>query len=279
MVLLFSDVSDYTAASWVMPGADEILIARATLSDSYSDPTYHKYRDMALNRGKVFVGYHWMNDPRPASQAHFCRDVVGNDPLMLDVEDMPGNTGYDGPVTLGSIGKFITRYRSLGGICNLVYLPRWYWVQHMGQVSLTYLNDLGLNLVSSRYVNVYSDNGPGWEPYGGMTPVQWQYISVPGQGDRNAYKGTVEQYRHMVGAGDLWTPENSGHTVIQYGSRGPLVSEWQMDLTQTHFSPGPIDGIFGSKTLYATKHYQAARGLVIDGIVGHNTWMCMHNRG
>ncbi|HZK71866.1 MAG TPA: L,D-transpeptidase family protein [Clostridia bacterium] len=43
-------------------------------------------------------------------------------------------------------------------------------------------------------------------------------------------------------------------------------------MTKLGYNPGPIDGIFGSKTETAVRTFQIAKGLVMDGIVGNNTW-------
>ncbi|MDQ4144271.1 MAG: peptidoglycan-binding protein, partial [Actinomycetota bacterium] len=42
------------------------------------------------------------------------------------------------------------------------------------------------------------------------------------------------------------------------------------------YDPGPIDGIFGSKTETAVKEYQTNNGLVADGIVGPRTWALLN---
>ena len=59
---------------------------------------------------------------------------------------------------------------------------------------------------------------------------------------------------------------------LRYGDKGPLTELLQLALTRAGFSPGNIDGIFGSKTLDAVKSFQASAGLTRDGIVGKNTW-------
>lgn len=45
----------------------------------------------------------------------------------------------------------------------------------------------------------------------------------------------------------------------------------QRQLRKLNYDPGPIDGIRGAKTLAAVKAFQAANGLVVDGIVGRRT--------
>jgi hypothetical protein len=89
-----------------------------------------------------------------------------------------------------------TAYRALGGIVSLVYLPAWWW-HNIGAPDLRPLSQAGLSLVSSNYPSGgYSDNGPGWTPYGGMTPVQWQYTETPL--DMNAFRGTAADYRALL---------------------------------------------------------------------------------
>lgn len=50
------------------------------------------------------------------------------------------------------------------------------------------------------------------------------------------------------------------------------VAEIQRALRLAGFSAGPVDGIFGSRTLKAVKAFQRSRALAPDGIVGAKTW-------
>ncbi len=60
--------------------------------------------------------------------------------------------------------------------------------------------------------------------------------------------------------------------LLKKGMRGAQVRKLQERLQELGFSPGPIDGIFGSKTLAAVLKFQRRAGLVVDGIVGPKTW-------
>jgi len=60
--------------------------------------------------------------------------------------------------------------------------------------------------------------------------------------------------------------------LLKIGSTGAAVKYLQTVLAKLGYNPGPIDGIFGPKTQTAVKSFQKAKGLVVDGIVGNNTW-------
>ena len=46
----------------------------------------------------------------------------------------------------------------------------------------------------------------------------------------------------------------------------------QSALTTLGFDPGPVDGWFGPETEDGVTSYQSARGLIVDGLVGPQTW-------
>lgn len=61
----------------------------------------------------------------------------------------------------------------------------------------------------------------------------------------------------------------TGRPVIGVGDRGPDVTIVQESLEI------PADGIFGSQTESAVKQFQTAQSLVVDGVVGEQTWQAL----
>lgn len=212
--IFYPDVSHYDRDRGVTiaPGTVAV-IAKATHGAAFVDPAFASFRQQAASVGAVFAGYHWLNHGNVAAQAAFYHAHGGTTPCMIDAEDMPGNTGYNGPLTVADVVGFAQELRALGGVCNLAYLPHWYWDQHMGGPSLQPLKDIGLGLVSSNYT-AYSDTGPGWDVYrrdngavepSGMRPVAWQYTDALPYGgstsDFNAFKGTLDEFRALIAGG------------------------------------------------------------------------------
>ncbi|MFI6642206.1 peptidoglycan-binding protein [Streptomyces sp. NPDC050504] len=59
---------------------------------------------------------------------------------------------------------------------------------------------------------------------------------------------------------------------LDRGGSGWEVVEAQCLLRRHGFDPGAVDGAYGESTEAAARHFQRARGLVADGIVGPGTW-------
>lgn len=63
--------------------------------------------------------------------------------------------------------------------------------------------------------------------------------------------------------------------LYQRGSKGQEVSKIQARLKELGYYLGPIDADFGGGTEAAAKAFQRAKGLVVDGKVGPNTWAAL----
>lgn len=65
---------------------------------------------------------------------------------------------------------------------------------------------------------------------------------------------------------------SGGYPVLRRGSISNYVCIAQDDLNTLGFKTNGLDGIFGTTTESAVRSYQSSRGLVVDGIIGCNTW-------
>lgn len=63
--------------------------------------------------------------------------------------------------------------------------------------------------------------------------------------------------------------------VVKVGSRGQTVRTIQTKLKRWGYYNGGVDGIFGTQTQNAVKHFQRKNGLAADGIVGNATAKAM----
>lgn len=62
------------------------------------------------------------------------------------------------------------------------------------------------------------------------------------------------------------------YPTLKRGDRNDYVYHWQKFLNINGYNCGIEDGIFGPNTEIAVKEWQAAHGLVPDGIIGPKTW-------
>lgn len=249
VTIFFPDVSHYQAGLRIQPGTAAV-IAKATEGTTYLDASYQDFKTQAANVGAVFAGYHYLHAGNTAAQAAFCYRVVGKTPIMLDVE------AGSGGVT--DVLGFVNSFRALGGTCNLVYLPHWYWQYTLGSPSLIPLVNAGLKLVSSNYTT-YSDSGPGWAGYGGETVVEWQYTDALWYGgqsvDFNAFKGTPTEFRAILygttqGAYEMNLDDVVPNSGIGDGSKPRTVGQILADL---ELGQDPYTGRWQNETLNNTR--------------------------
>jgi peptidoglycan hydrolase-like protein with peptidoglycan-binding domain len=64
---------------------------------------------------------------------------------------------------------------------------------------------------------------------------------------------------------------SSSSGILREGDRGDQVHRLQDRLKSKGFPPGPIDGVFGPRTLVAVISFQKARNLRVDGLAGPQT--------
>lgn len=90
------------------------------------------------------------------------------------------------------------------------------------------------------------------------------------------YEGRLHWGRRALAGSRGDAPDATPHPVLRRGSEGEAVSELQRRLKALGYATGPVDGSFGPRTEAAVSAFQAARRILVDGIVGNqgprSTW-------
>lgn len=253
--IVYYDVSKFQGN--YKPAKGSAALACRCSYGTTKDPKFDAIRANARAAGVPFLPYHYLTDATSAAhQAAVVVGIVGKGvSIMLDVELHSGS--------ISNVHAFMDAYKSAsgGGTVTLVYLPHWYWEDHIGKPSLAGLVSRGAGLISSDYTT-YSDTGEGWKAYGGVTPKIWQY-STAGNLDHNAFKGTAAELVQLMSHGV--TPTPAPPRDLKLGDTGSDVKSLQAKLGIT------VDGSFGPKTDTAVKAYQKVHKLTADGVVGPAT--------
>lgn len=106
----------------------------------------------------------------------------------------------------------------------------------------------------------------------GFGRPNWQIVSSTGETDSSTVPST-----------DTAKPVEDEHKLtlplLSYGSTGTAVALLQSLLTMWGFECGKIDGEFGALTQAAVNRFQQWAKLIVDGIVGSQTWMALMKVG
>jgi glycosyl hydrolase family 25/putative peptidoglycan binding protein len=288
VTIFYPDISAYEAGIAISGPA---VCIKATEGTGWLNQDYAPAMARAKAAGTFAFAYHFLHAGNAAAQAAWCHQHAGSTPLMIDWEPATGSS----PSVADATG-FTDAYRALGGTVHLAYFPHWYWHDYLGSPPLSLIASRGLHLVSSDYTS-YSDGGPGWAPYGGMTPAVWQYTDAQQYGgqpcDFNAWKGTLAEFEALVGgkapppppplpkgpafpypaADYLGTPSPDPHCHSGYwgGPDQVNVHTWQAKMHDRGWVIA-MDGRYGPASEGVARLFQAEKGLAADGKVGPVTW-------
>lgn len=287
MTLVGPDVASFQEGLDLTKLSDaSYFLVKATEGDSYTDPYYAQWAKQAKSTGKPLIWYHFIKtDASARAQAAHVRATV--DPTLPGMIDFEPTTAS--VPTFPQLLDLIDEMIAIGLKPRLAYIPRWYWSQ-IGGPDLTGLARRGVVVVSSSYPGSVGtgpeqyaadggDFGPGWAPYGGVTPAFWQYTdTVSEQGktvDYSAYRGSAAELAQLLGQ-PVSIGTTTGQQQLSLGSAGQAVRDLQ-GLLNVHGGFNLIvDGAFGPQTDQAVRAYQYAHALEVDGVVGTFTWSALN---
>lgn len=272
MTLFGTDISSYQAGLNVAHLPDAYVLMKCTEDVSYVDADYAGWLAATKASGKLPVAYHFIGPSDPAKQAaHLAAHIIDHTvPVMVDFED----EGSFHP-TLAQLLALDDAIKAVGLHVVLNYFPAWKH-RELGSPSLAGLTQRGIGLVSSNYPNltvapagqVYAadggDSGSGWNAYGGVTPVLWQFsdrVSDGGQQvDMNAYRGTFAQLAAFLGATTPAPTTPGGSSDMSY----TVEAGWQRDYPdvaaamQQHIPVGTVLDVDHASGYSAMRSFVAA---------------------
>jgi lysozyme len=246
-MLIYPDVSHHNGEpdGAAKLGNYQFAMLKASEGTGFRDPMYERNRLYCVSSGIRFGAYHVLHGGAALGDAAWAYRIIGAGvPTMIDCEPFPNNP----PPDLDDVRGFTAMYRQHGGTVHLLYLPHWYWEQ-LGRPDLRPLAQMGLHVVSSDYgeeaarVRPYTQtgSGPGWAPYGGVTPAVWQYTDSPI--DLNVYPAGLEAFINLINGGspvaldpveakELADIDFKTTVIKPDGSRAPLQVAWRDLATQ-----------------------------------------------
>lgn len=223
----------------------------------YGDPFWHVVRDWCKTNNVPCIGYHYVTTNDASQQVAKFVGNGGGKNVMLDFEANSGN--------IVNFWALVNAFNAAGVNVALSYLPHWYW-QEIGSPSLTGAPGLISSSYYERgtfgsveYDDAGGDTGPGWNSYGGGTPVIWQFTDgdiIDGKSvDANAFRGTLAQLQQLLGASVTAppAPSASNSPAIPKPTDEPTeVSQlWDQSLDRWDFNGGRTNaemlGAIGAK--------------------------------
>ena len=168
----------------------------------------------------------------------FAKDPHGNVVMATQNNQLVGDYDYS---------AFGVQFDTIADIDNPFKYCGEYYDSESGNV---YLRARYYNAQTGRFISEDpAQDGLNWYAYCGNNPVM--FVDSSGLFGKNS--------------------------LLQNGTKNPDVYTLQQALATRGYTgkngqPLAVDGIFGGNTEYAVKNFQRANGLVVDGLVGKNTW-------
>ncbi|MFB2553356.1 peptidoglycan-binding protein [Ensifer soli] len=218
----------------------------------------------------------------PLRIAHFLAQLAHESDGFCAVEEYASGAAYEGREDLGNVQKGDgARYKGRGPI-QLTgrdnYARFTAWMRSAGHDCPDFVADpeavatwpwamwAAVWYWSTRSLNVIADR----DDLVAVTKIV--NGGRNGLADRAAYLGKAKTEVARIGADILSFSEIQSRPVLRRGMKGEAVETAQRALAAAGHYLLTIDEIFGPGTEGAVKTLQRARGLVVDGIIGRNTW-------
>ncbi len=285
------DVSEFQGTiDWPRVKAAGIAFAFVRVSDGvqHRDPTFAQNWAGTKANGIVRGVYQFFRASEdPIAQADLLASSVPLEPGDLVACDIELTDGMSAPTIVAHLSTWCDEIKKKTGRSPLIYTMQGFW------------NPLGANFSGfDLWVANWDASSPAL-PAGWSSWKFWQYSdhgSVPGINERvdlDVWFGSPAElaaYSPQSGTspqapagnnspgGDV-APVNTSQPLLSQGNAGDAVKRLQQLLLAKGFDPGPLDGVFGPRTLAAVRDFQREGSLSVDGVVGPQTWGALVGTG
>jgi GH25 family lysozyme M1 (1,4-beta-N-acetylmuramidase) len=181
----------------------EFVVIKAGEGNSFVDPDFASNLAEARAAGMIALAYWYQRSSANAAQ-HVTKiaQVVPRDvPIIPDVEANSGGVGLT--------RDLVAQLRSAGYRVPLLYLPLWYWRDHLGSPSLAGLPPLWSSRYPDNVVGLLAAEWAAvpasyWNGYGGLDVALLQFTSsarIAGYQplDASAFRGSRDQLAAFLG--------------------------------------------------------------------------------
>lgn len=249
---------------------------KATEGVNFIDKAFHKNTQNAKDSGLKYGFYHFMSEAtEPSQQAiDFYNAIKQYDYSLIPVLDIENNTkGRTKTQVTDRVLQFLNKFKELSGIDCIIYTYTSFESAYLDSRVANYKCWIANYNGGNSYPSPIIFKNYVGHQYSGSGRVQ----GYNGQIDVNNFTSAIEL---NVGSSNDTIIQNTINVqpMINYSSysnyitnQGHNVLEIQKLLNNKGYNL-TCDGIMGNNTLSAIKDFQAKQGLLVDGLVGKETY-------
>ena len=253
---------------------------KATEGVNFIDKAFHKNTQNAKESGLKYGFYHFMSEQTsPSQQAiDFFNAIKQYDYSLIPVLDIENNTkGRTKTQVTDRVLQFLNKFKELSGIDCIIYTYTSFESAYLDSRVANYKCWIANYNGGNYYPKPIIFNSYIGHQYSGTGTIQ----GYNGQIDVNNFTSAIELSNGSV-SGNINTTQSSANVIsstsVDYSkysnyiiNQGHSVLEIQKLLNNKGYKL-VCDGIMGNNTLSAIKDFQAKQGLLVDGLVGKETY-------
>ena len=286
-----------------IPDVIKYIYIKATEGVNYVDPSFITLYNKVKTTNKLYGFYHFMSEKTdPSQQAiDFYNAIKDKSYILIPVLDIESNTlGRSKTQVTDRALQFLRKFKELSNIDCIVYTYTSFansyldkrlssykcWIADYNKSQTVKPNYVWSNFVGHQYSGSGRISG-----YRGNIDLDNFTTGIEMTAVNNAVGGQLsnestashaisilqgelnKQFNANLVIDNIAGPKTLNACImVREGARGNITRWIQSKLNSLGYNCGSTDGIFGSRTKEAVVNYQRDNKLVIDGIVGKNTW-------